>query len=202
MTLPATIRKWNHTYYQCLNKCGNYVRVKNGLCQSCYIKVRQAKAEYHNPTRKRKKYVYPCRNGCGNTTTKIGSRCKECYRKEANVNPQTSKILKDKMGHPLYPCKRCKALIRKQDSLCHKCFDTVLRNAGEVRYREDKQRKEEVVKRQQQNYKPDVNAICLKSPTKAHYEIIDSDKIGTCKYCGRTKDYNVLLGEVMKEVIK
>ena len=159
--------------------------------------------------------VYPCRNGCGKVTTHKGSQCIECYKKEQLIKKQDKqssvrkkypsdnpKYRRDNYKRKLYPCKNnCGKMVYKYNSLCINCYNKALHKLGEKRQAENNKRKADTEARIRLRTKATKISICSKSPDKRHYEIIDTNtNIGTCKYCGRIKDYNILQREFKEKV--
>ncbi len=147
---------------------------------------------------KRPHSVYPCRYGCGKVTTHKGTRCLECYKRDMVKNKVVSKKRPPDnpakhSHHKKYPCRNnCGGTTVKHGSLCLSCYNKVLYAKAERQQAEINRQKEERLKVQAKLHKPAKLQICPKSPDKRHFEIINSDKIGVCKYCGRKKDYNKL----------
>ncbi len=159
--------------------------------------------------------VYPCRNQCGKITTHKGSQCLECYKKEQLEKKQIKQLSvrkkypsdnpeyrRNNYKRKLYPCKNnCGKMIQKSGGLCINCYNKALHKLGEKRQAENNKRKADTEARIKKNIKTIKVSICAKSPNQRHFEIIDNNtNIGTCKYCGRKKDYNELQREFKERV--
>ena len=115
-----------------------------------------------------------------------------------------SDLNKDRARNHL-PCIKC-GQPRKSDSinkLCYACYkqkriDDAYTHKQEIQKKREKiwQAEKESKERDRQNkqrlYKPIPIEICNKSPNKRHYWIIDSNNIGTCKWCSLIRDYKKL----------
>jgi len=149
-----------------------------------------------------KRTVYPCKNGCGKYCSRKNIRCIECYKKErkANVNSNPNAFNRKHKGvtnqkdhRKLYPCKNnCGKMIRKRGGICINCYNKALHRLGERKQVENDKRKADTQARQEKYIATVKIDICPKSPNQRHWEVINADKIGICKYCGREKDYKKL----------
>jgi len=186
LTLLETIRRNGYTLYPCKNKCGNYIRGKDSFCRSCYNKIHGLTIHLI----KIKHTKYPCKT-CGKLIYHKNGTCRDCYNKESSRT--TGKVLRDKHDKKRYPCKQCGTPIVRPTGLCRDCYNKNLRKQAELRQVEVNKRKEERYKRLKIKDNTHGLIICPNNPNGgSHIEIIDENKIGKCKFCGRTKDYNKL----------
>jgi hypothetical protein len=197
MTLPETIRKGHHTWYLCKHGCGKYTSHKSGQCLDCSIKIRYSKRYVSTPRHK-------CNNGCGKPVWKINQPCRKCYNllrqtrtTGVKVQPSNSRLK--------YPCKKCGKL-KDKPGICRDCYNKALRIHTKNQI-VDRKRQEQNIKRLREKDGTNGLIICPKNSSGgSHIEIIadievnkethEIRKIGTCKFCGKQKDYTTLQQDI------
>ncbi len=161
-----------HKTYLC-PKCGNkLIRITSKLCSECYKSQRHLKSLTQMELR----------------------RQKDLPIKQEVISPSVKQLKPDSIQRKKFTCISCGNKIRKQGGQCVDCYNKSRRQLI------DKQNKEQPAIEQARKVHADnvlgyikkkldrnlITTPCRKSPTKAHFWIME---IGKCRYCDKDYEY-------------